>query len=52
MTEYKILTKKAFSKDTHLLDDINNEARNGWKAISFGYTQHGAIVKAVLERTK
>lgn len=52
MTEYKFVNRKTFGKEASFLDDINNEARNGWKAISFGYTMDGAVVKAVLERTK
>ena len=52
MTEYKILSRKTFGKEATFLDNLNNEARNGWKAISIGYTGDGAIVKAVLERNK
>ena len=52
MTEYKILSRKTFGKEDTFLDDINSKARNGWRAVSFGYTMDGAVVKAVLERTK
>lgn len=51
MTEYKILSRKTFGKESTFLDDLNNEARNGWKAISIGYAD-GTIYKAVLERNK
>ncbi|MDC9722115.1 MAG: hypothetical protein PSN34_05005 [Urechidicola sp.] len=52
MTEYKILSRKTFGKEATLLDDINNEARSGWRVISIGYEAGGTITKAVLERNK
>ncbi len=51
MTEYKIISRKAFSKESSFLDTLNTEARNRWKVISVGYSMDGIIAKAVLERT-
>lgn len=51
MTEYKFMSKKMFSKEKTFEEEINNEARNGWKVISIGYTMEGAIAKAVLEKS-
>ena len=51
MTEYKIITRKAFSKEATFLETLNAEARNRWKVISIGYSMDGVIAKAVLERT-
>ena len=51
MTEYKILSKKFFKKESVFLDNLNNDARNGWKVVSVGYYE-GHISKAVLERIK
>ena len=50
MTEYKILSRKVFSKEASFLEELNKDARNGWKAISIGYETGGTITKAVLER--
>jgi len=49
MTEYKILSRKVFSKEVAILETMNSEARNGWKVISIGYYE-GHISKVVLER--
>jgi len=51
MTEYKIINRKTFSKESTFQDTLNAEARNRWKVISVGYSMDGAIVKAILERT-
>jgi hypothetical protein len=51
MTEYKIISKKMFAKESAFEDVLNSEARNGWKVISIGYSMEGAISKAVFERS-
>lgn len=51
MTEYKILSKKLFTKESAFLDNLNNVARNGWKIASVGYNE-GHISKVILERNK
>jgi hypothetical protein len=50
MAQYKVLTKKLFKKEDAFMDDVNNEARNGWKVISIGYNE-GHISKVVLEKS-
>ena len=51
MTEYKIVARKMFSKESTFEDTLNSEARNGWKVISIGYGAEGEIAKAVFERS-
>ncbi|MFB0938499.1 MAG: DUF4177 domain-containing protein [Urechidicola sp.] len=51
MTEYKIVSRKMFSKEATFEDTINSEARNGWKVISIGYGAGGEVAKAVFERS-
>ena len=51
MTEYKIISRKTFSKEATFVDTLNAEARNRWRVISVGYSMDGIIAKAVLERT-
>lgn len=52
MTEYKMLTRKTFGKESTLLEEINMEAKNRWKVINAGYSMEGALVKVMLERNK
>jgi len=49
MTEYKILSRKTFAKESSFIEDINKEARNGWKVINAGYSIEGSIVRVMLE---
>lgn len=50
MTQYKILSKRLFKKEEAFLDNLNSEARSGWKVISVGYYE-GHISKVVLEKS-
>lgn len=51
MTEYKIVSRKMFSKEASFLESMNIETRNGWKVISIGYGAGGEIAKAVFEKS-
>ena len=52
MTEYKLLTRRTFGKESTFLEEINLEAKNRWQVINVCYSMEGSLLKVMLERSK
>ena len=51
MKEYKIISKRFWSKDTHFEASLNQFSKMGWELKAITHL-NGNIVKAILEREK
>lgn len=54
MKEYKIIKPESMwsFKDEKFIELFNESAHQGWEVLSIGYSQGGAILKAVMVRDK
>jgi len=54
MKEYKLIKPESMwsFKDEKFIDLFNKNAREGWEVLTIGYSQGGAIIKAVMVRDK